>query len=210
MSANGNPPEIKNKKLGCIMFADDVLILSQSQEGMQNSLDALAEYSDAWKLTVNLSKTKLMIFNKRNQIVKHKSVFYKGNEIDVVGSYNYLLIVFTSNGKFKLACKTLKEKAMKAMFLLKPQSLNCAKTNKQTLNFISNLKISTALNLFDKLIAPIISYGCEVWGEEVIKNSDIIENVNYSFCRLLLEVKKNATKLANLRGIGKMPSCHKN
>ena len=52
------------------MYADDLALLSQSTLGMQISLDKLKEYCLKWKLTVNIGKTKVTIFNIKN-VVEH-------------------------------------------------------------------------------------------------------------------------------------------
>ena len=44
------------------------------------------------------------------------------------------------------------------------------------------------LELFDKLITPILNYGCEVWG---FIQADAVERVHLQFCKRLLGVKKN-------------------
>ena len=47
-----------------LLFADDVVIISDSKEGLQSSLSQLESYCKKWKLTVNVSKTKVVIFQK--------------------------------------------------------------------------------------------------------------------------------------------------
>ena len=41
------------------------------------------------------------------------------------------------------------------------------------------------LKLFDSCVAPILLYGCEVWGYE---NTDIIEKVHTQFCKFIFGV----------------------
>ncbi|KAH9293842.1 hypothetical protein KI387_040956, partial [Taxus chinensis] len=43
-----------------LLFADDVVLLASSAEGLQRQLDALALFCDHRQLTVNLGKTKVM------------------------------------------------------------------------------------------------------------------------------------------------------
>jgi hypothetical protein len=43
-------------------FADDLVILSNTSEGLQNSLNKLEKYCFDWQLTVITKKTKVMIF----------------------------------------------------------------------------------------------------------------------------------------------------
>ena len=49
-----------------------------------------------------------------------------------------------------------------------------------------NWSISCQLDLFDKVVKPILLYGCEVWG---FGNSEILERVQLKFCKLLLHLK---------------------
>jgi hypothetical protein len=48
------------------------------------------------------------------------------------------------------------------------------------------LSVKIQLDLFDKMVKPILLYGCEVWG---FSNNDIIEKVHLKFCKLLLHLK---------------------
>ena len=84
---------------------------------------------------------------------------------------NYLGIVFTKTGKFNVTKKCLVDKATRALYeVLK---LGC----------MYKLKIKCQLDLFDKMVKPILLFGCEVWG---FGDNDIIERAHLKFCKLLL------------------------
>ena len=51
-------------KLFLLLYAGDIVIFSDSPEGLQKSLDILFEYCNKWKLTANIDKSKVMIFIK--------------------------------------------------------------------------------------------------------------------------------------------------
>ena len=55
-------------EIKCLLFADDLVLLSPTKEGLQQHLDLLHSFSQTWALTVNLSKTKIMIFEKRSSL----------------------------------------------------------------------------------------------------------------------------------------------
>jgi hypothetical protein len=58
----------------------------------------------------------------------------------------------TKTGNFKRAIKTHADKGTKAMYeILKRGKFH-------------NLSISCQLDLFDKMVKPILLYGCELWG----------------------------------------------
>ena len=46
-------------------FADHLAIFSLSKEDLQKRISTLEQYSNEWGLELNLSKTKIMIFNKQ-------------------------------------------------------------------------------------------------------------------------------------------------
>jgi hypothetical protein len=50
--------------ISILLFVDDVVLLSSSPEGLQRQLDALSLFCDLRQLTIDLGKTKVMIFNR--------------------------------------------------------------------------------------------------------------------------------------------------
>ena len=58
-----------------LMYADDLVLMSVSKEGLQKCLDDLHSYCKKWKLKVNTDKTKVLIFNKSGRSMK-KTSFY--------------------------------------------------------------------------------------------------------------------------------------
>ena len=55
-SNENNPVFIGTNKVNCLMYADDVILLSTSREGLQNCLNSLYAYAEKWKLKVNTEK----------------------------------------------------------------------------------------------------------------------------------------------------------
>ena len=52
------PLRILNSDIGSLLFADDLIILSESKEGLQNSLNNLSNYCEKWQLCLNSKKNK--------------------------------------------------------------------------------------------------------------------------------------------------------
>ena len=48
-----------------LLYADDVVLLANSQADLQKLLDAVAAFFNRWRLEVNLTKTKVMAFGVR-------------------------------------------------------------------------------------------------------------------------------------------------
>ena len=81
------------------------------------SLDAMQSYCNIWKLKINTSKTKIVIFS-REKARKYSEITFRNSSIDVIDNFTYLGIVFNYNGKFGKAKKNVFNNASRAMFSL--------------------------------------------------------------------------------------------
>ena len=55
---NSGYVRLNHYKLRCLLYADDIVLMSESQQGLQRSLDLLAAYCKGWQLVVNVKKNK--------------------------------------------------------------------------------------------------------------------------------------------------------
>ena len=134
-------------------------MIANDAESLQTSLTHLSEYCQKWKLTINIDKTKIMIFSKTQWNGNFKFQ-YEGRDLEIVQEFKYLGVIFNYNGSFVKNRKHVYEQAQRAMFSLLRRSRQL------------DLPLDIQLALFDTLIMPILTYGCEVWGFE---KSTIIE-----------------------------------
>ena len=74
-----SPVYLNNYNISCILYADNLVIMSETREGLQNGLDKLDSYCKKWNLTVNTSKTKAVIFCNGHNI-KNTSFTYSNNK----------------------------------------------------------------------------------------------------------------------------------
>ena len=144
-------------QLNILMYADDMVLLSNSAEGLQKSLFLLESYCHKWQLVVNTKKTKVLIFNKKSE----NRFTYKSEELQNVNEFKYLGIVFHKSGTFTKAIKDLACRASRAMFKLQ--------------SILKNLRTNPRLSikLFDSVVKPIALYCSEVWGGFGIKEKKI-------------------------------------
>ena len=109
------PPKMGNQNINCLMYADDILILSEAEEGLRRSLSKLEDHSQRWKLNENVKKTQILVFNKAGRNIK-LSVRFGNNHITSCENYKNLGTIFASSGSFKLARIALHKKASRAFF----------------------------------------------------------------------------------------------
>ena len=66
-----------------------------------------------------------------------------------------------------------------------------------------NLSIKCLLSLFDKMVKPILLYGCEIWG---FGNNDVLEKVHLKFCIMILNLKTSTPNYMIYGELGRYPS----
>ena len=134
-----------------LLYADDIVIFSKSSKELHIGLDVLVNYCNRWKLKVNIDKTKIMVFRKGGVLPRNLTFYYNGQQLEIVNKFEYLGVVFTASSSFSECKNTLAGQAQKAFFQL----------NKYLYKF-TFLSPRHKLELFDKLILPILNYGGEV------------------------------------------------
>ena len=138
--------------------------MAESPNKLQEALKAVSAYCDHWNLRINVNKTKIIRFTKRknpNNPANEYDFRIKEQKVEVVDDYVYLGTTVTYNGKYKKAIGKQVTQAKRALFGLR------SKKEKFDLPF------DIVLDLFDKMILPILLYGCEIWGYEDIQQIEV-------------------------------------
>ena len=175
-------------QLYILLYADDTIILADSEISFQQSLNSFNTYCEEWKLTINKEKSKVMIFGARKTDGFN---FYIGEtKLEIVNAYKYLGTYFSPSGSFLTARKHIATQANKAMHLLNLRINNL------------DLPIDLQLKLFDHTVLPIMTYGCEVWGFESCK---ILEPIHNQFLRSILRARKSTPMYMIYAELGRYP-----
>ena len=160
-------------KLYVLLYADDTIVMAETPKELQDALNAVYNYCSTWKLTVNTSKTKIVIFS-RGKVRNYPNIMFGTDVLEVVDDYTYLGITFNYNGKFKKAIDKQMSSARRALFILQKKAK------------VLRLPIDVQLELFDKTVLPILLYGAEVWGFS--KHKERIEIFYRKFLKSVLHV----------------------
>ena len=198
-----DPARLDSVEINCLMYADDLVLLSTSEAGLQECLHRLQVYMENCHLNLNLKKTKIICFHKNGHIPKR--IFYFGDQIvEKTTKYKYLGTIVTNTGNFKTNEINLKKKGLRASFLISKIS--------------EHAKPSTSIRIYEKVVEPILMYNCEVslayipksWTYSKFENNmwDVggdVNKVTLSFLRQLLGVHKKTSNLALLGETGKYP-----
>ena len=102
-------------ELFILLFADDIVLLSDTILGLQNQLDVLARNCARLDLYVNLDKSNIVIFRNGDTFPRKKKWFYTGQNITVVNSCKYLGVFLTTRMTFSNPLNEMANKARKGV-----------------------------------------------------------------------------------------------
>ena len=108
------PITLQEQKISHFLYADDLVIISRSGEGLQNAIDKLYDFAERKQLSIHIKKSKSMIFNKTGKLIGRKFNI-RGKELEPVKSFCYLGYDINASGTVNAAINTLYDKASKAM-----------------------------------------------------------------------------------------------
>jgi hypothetical protein len=174
---------------------DDVVLLASSPAGLQRQLDALALFCDLWQLTINLGKTKVMIFNESKKSVDLHFLF-RGEEIEITSAYTYLGVRFSGpRFNFQPALQPRITKGYGPLSLLERQ---CFRYHFQD--------ISSKMSLMDSFIRPIFLYGSKICGPSLLESDwASVERVQTLLLRRIIRCKQIVTHHIILAEFGARP-----
>ena len=107
------------------MYAGDTVLIAESPDALQNMLYTLNDYCTEWNLTVNVQKTKIMVFRNGGNLRENETWLYQGEEIEIVQQFNYLGMNFNYNGKFNITQKHVADQGRKALFAINSALKQC-------------------------------------------------------------------------------------
>ena len=116
--SNCDPVVIKNISVNSLLYADDIILLSSSDKGLQKSLDIVDKFCTDWKLDVSYEKSKVTVFssNGKSHLNKFK---YQDCVLETVKSNCYLDATIKYSGSIDDSSNLLMEKGRKAFFKIK-------------------------------------------------------------------------------------------
>ena len=151
--------EVCDLKIGCkvglnfyplICYADDLVLMAPSQSALQSLLNKVYFELSQLSLTINATKTKVMLFkSKRKTTVPGVKIYINSAEIEIVQSIKYLGIILSTD-----KCNKLDLERLERAFLR--QSFGC-------LNKFSGYPKNVKIFLFRTYCTSL--YGSELWDD---------------------------------------------
>ncbi|KAI5731180.1 hypothetical protein M8J77_006038 [Diaphorina citri] len=143
VKTNGQP-------IHCIRFADDIVILAETEEDMNEMLNVLSNALQIFKLKINAGKTKTMIVSKTTLDIA-ANIKLGNVQIQQVQEFCYLGSTIKTNNKSTPDIKKRVALAKQAF------------QNKYQLLTSRHLSINTRKNFIKTFVWTVLTYGSETW-----------------------------------------------
>jgi hypothetical protein len=191
LKAQGHGVSLGTEKIPILMYADDIVLLSESEQDLQKQLDYVATWCRNWRLVINSKKSQVVHFRKKGADRTESSFKIDDNTLDVVNSYKYLGIILDEHLSFSNAVDSLGTGGGRALGAINAK-----------FKFLKNMGFRTYDKLFESCVLPILSYGSGVWG---LSNFTAIQSVQNRAMRFFLGTHKFTPTLGLCGDMGWYP-----
>ena len=167
-----------------LMYADDIVLLAESEAGLQSLLDIVNLWCSRWRLDVNLLKTNVMHVRKQQ---KQRSLFpfHLGTKlVAYCDSYKYLGVTVTEHLNFEKTVEILCESANRALGYIVTKMIKNG-----------GLPLSVFKILYESCVCSVSDYGGEVIG---FHEYEALEKIHNRAARSFLGVTRT-TPIPGLR-----------
>lgn len=166
--------KVGDRKFCCLLYADDIVLFSDSERNLQNLLDTCQEHSFVNRYRFNGQKCAILA----NTVLSLPFQLY-GEDISVVDSFTYLGFAFDCRGiKWHEHFERLVSRARKTLYFLKNVGCNG-----------HGFSLRTNLNIYKCLIRSIFEYGLAI---ATPSQSVVVERFHKEALRCLASVSDTA------------------
>ena len=134
-----------------LLYADDIVLITETKEELQNSINKWAEEITKTGMTLNIGKSKVMRVSK-NEREEELVIEYNNERLEEVNNYTYLGVEISKDGKIEEEINNRIRKANNIYY----QINNTVLGKKEMPN-------KTKLQVYKTTILPTITYGAESW-----------------------------------------------
>ncbi|UYV73101.1 hypothetical protein LAZ67_10001831 [Cordylochernes scorpioides] len=176
---NSDLPSVNLPEFGDIhllLYADDIAIIGESRMNLQKKIKILKEYLDENLMTLNESKSKIMVFRNGGKPSNKDRWFWNDKPITITSRYTYLGFPLTPTITTTHPANYFKGKALTAINATHPILI---KSKAKSIN------LST--KLFDTIVRAVLMYAAPLWATE---HKDLLDSIQDIFIRRFLNLPR--------------------
>jgi len=185
--------KINDSKIGCLFWADDVVLIGDNENDLNELLDVASEFSHKFKLNFNFEKSNVLITGKR---VNNERKWRLGNSfIKETKDYKYLGTYFSRSLSDHVHIEDAIRKGNRLIAYIKSIINNQDDFNRV---YYGDL-------LWKTIALPTINYACAIWTHGSESDRNKIENLQFQMARTILRANRNTAKEALYGELGWQP-----
>ena len=156
---------IGNEMISALLYADDIVLLAETEEGLQKQLKHLHGWCMKWRINVNMDKTKIMHFR---QPAKEESSFkfmFGDDIVKYTDSYRYLGFDLHYTLNHEHGVNILGDAAGRALGMLISKYFK-----------LQGLTYDTYTRIYNNTVVPVCDYGSGIWGTKSYNKCHTLQN----------------------------------
>jgi hypothetical protein len=176
--------EVFGRRVGILLYADDIVLIAESAEQLQSMLDCTSAYATKWQFRFNTKpgKSDVVISPPAASDAQHEFRLADG-QLHVSKEYKYLGVEMGTSGQgcWSTYLARAEHKAMAAMHQLAYSVVGGCKP----------LWVSTSVQLFKALVRPVVEYADAMFGAMCSQAAlQMLERVQVRYGRRVLRLQK--------------------
>ena len=181
------------QRIPTLLYADDTVILAESEEILRTGLRILKEWCNKWSVKINAEKCGILHTRKKGMKKSDDKFSIDEGAIEVMDHYKYLGCSLTEHLEYKLM---LEERAKAGSRALAAWLSRCRMS-------VWEVKGETFIRLMEALVQSVLLYGPEVWS--CGRKLGAVEQVQLRAARMFLGVSKLHSKVSLQFEMGMLP-----
>ena len=165
-----------------LLYAHDIVLLSDNEAKMQTMLDCLDQWCLNWGLAINFDKSKVIHFRNASHPRTEYNFHCGQSHVDIIDQYKYLGVVFTEHLDFMQMSKTVAQSASRALGLLISKDKS-----------FGGMPFECFTQCYNATVQAIIDYSAAIWGTKSISSINAVQN---RACRYFLGLGRYAPNAA--------------
>ena len=173
------------------MYADDLVLLAQSENELQLLLNTLHKWCKTWQLEVNSTKSAVIHFRPQSFSATHHNFICGDGSILLKSDYRYLGIIIIEFLNFNVTVKAVALSVHRALgkLILK-------------IKINGGVPYECFVKLYNCLVWSVVNYRASVWGN---RSYPAIKAVQNRACRFYLGLGQHAPTAAARGDMGLIP-----
>ena len=202
-------PMLKEGRLSGLLFADDLVGMSETTMGIEKQAERISEWCKTWEMGVGIKKCGVMcmawgtesetmkLANVEQNWMMQNPPTINGLQVPVVTEYTYLGVVITRGLDFDAMVKGRCKRAEKAMYMILPLLRD------------QSVPLALRVSVLRTVVLSTLLYGSEIWGMDETRCSEAQTIVNQALRAILGCKRRDMTQpvAAMWRELGIPPIC---